>query len=279
MTTIAQNSAYATLINVFTVEPEHAGTGRTADHVDRGSDAASARLPVGQHPPQHRPHPRRQLRAMGQRRGIPGDAGRRHRTRAHGEAAAIATGFDPHLYTVESVHGRTLSRCAVESPPIGRCRASAEEGNDQPLRQRHTRHEDSPLIRSRPVEDEPTQHYPQVQVASRQERRAAFGRRRPLRRGQVLLDHRQPPRSSSARCSSSWVESSVTAVEQSASSMRRRPYCSTQATATRHVRPLPRCRCAARPLAEASPCRAPGIPASATPARPRPRDGDAEQRR
>ena len=96
MTTIEQNSGYATLINVFTVEPDRAAelAGAVA-HRDPRSDAAPARIPIGQHPREHRRHARRQLRAMGQRRGLPRDAGRRYDAAAYGRRSGAGDQLRP----------------------------------------------------------------------------------------------------------------------------------------------------------------------------------------
>ena len=109
MTTIERHSPHATLINVFTVEPQQASTlAGLLDDADRKGHASRPRLCLGQHSCQHHQwiHPRRQLRPVGDReadQALPADpTAREHMA----PAAALASSFDPHLYTVESVHER-----------------------------------------------------------------------------------------------------------------------------------------------------------------------------
>ncbi len=107
MTTIEQNSGYATLINVFTVEP------------DRAAELAALLHTATQEVMRHRPGFRSaniHVSTDGTRvvnyaqwdsaeayRAMLADA----TTRQHmDDAAALAISFDPHLYTVESVHER-----------------------------------------------------------------------------------------------------------------------------------------------------------------------------
>ncbi len=107
MTTITKSSGYATLINVFTVEP------------DRAADLAALLTEATEKTMQHRPGFRSanihvstdRTRVVNYAQWDSADAygamladptARQHMT----EAAALATDFDPHLYTVESVHER-----------------------------------------------------------------------------------------------------------------------------------------------------------------------------
>ena len=108
MTTITAHADYATLINVFTVQPERATRARRpADSSHRGSHAARRRLHLGEHSPQHRRHPGRQLRAMAQRRDALQAMRQDPTAREHmAQCADLADGFEPQLYTVESVHCR-----------------------------------------------------------------------------------------------------------------------------------------------------------------------------
>ena len=107
MTTIDTNGAYATLINVFTVEPDvPQELAALLSVADRRGHAASAGVPVREHPPEHRPHPGRQLRAMGQCRRISAMQANPDCPRAHVGRGRLPGSFDPHLYTVESVHDR-----------------------------------------------------------------------------------------------------------------------------------------------------------------------------
>jgi len=105
MTTIEQNSGYATLINVFTVDP------------DRAAELAALLHTATDDVMRHRPGFRSaniHLSTDGTRvvNYAQWDSAEAYRamledptTQQHmREAAALAISFDPHLYTVESVH-------------------------------------------------------------------------------------------------------------------------------------------------------------------------------
>ena len=107
MTTIEQNSGYATLINVFTVDP------------DRAAELAALLHTATDDVMRHRPGFRSaniHLSTNGTRvvNYAQWDSAEAYRamledptTQQHmREAAALAISFDPHLYTVESVHER-----------------------------------------------------------------------------------------------------------------------------------------------------------------------------
>ncbi len=105
MTTITPHSDYATLINVFTVEPDRAqelaelltaATEEVMQHLE-GFRAANIHLSADR------------TRIVNYAQWDSAEAYEQvfsvPHARAHIErAAAIATSFDPHLYTVESVH-------------------------------------------------------------------------------------------------------------------------------------------------------------------------------
>jgi quinol monooxygenase YgiN len=107
MTTIEQNSGYATLINVFIVEP------------DRAAELAALLHTATQEVMRHQPGFRSaniHLSTDGTRvvNYAQWDSTEAYRamladptTQQHmAGAAALAISFDPHLYTVESVHER-----------------------------------------------------------------------------------------------------------------------------------------------------------------------------
>jgi quinol monooxygenase YgiN len=107
MTTIEQNSGYATLINVFIVEP------------DRAAELAALLRTATQEVMRHQPGFRSaniHLSTDGTRvvNYAQWDSAQAYRamladptTQQHmADAAALAISFDPHLYTVESVHER-----------------------------------------------------------------------------------------------------------------------------------------------------------------------------
>jgi quinol monooxygenase YgiN len=107
MTTIEQNSGYATLINVFTVEP------------DRAAELAGLLHTATEEVMRHRPGFRSaniHVSTDGTRvvNYAQWDSAEAYRamladptTQKHMvAAAALAISFDPHLYTVESVHER-----------------------------------------------------------------------------------------------------------------------------------------------------------------------------
>lgn len=107
MTTIEMNSDYATLINVFTVDP------------DRAADLAALLDTATEQVMRHRPGFRSaniHISTDGTRvvNYAQWDSAEAYRAmladptaRQHmGEAASMAISFDPHLYTVDSVHER-----------------------------------------------------------------------------------------------------------------------------------------------------------------------------
>ena len=107
MTTIQQHSDYATLINVFTVEPEKAA--------DLAALLSAATDEVMQHQPGfrsaniHLSTDRTRVvnyaqwdSAQAYQAMLSDSTAREHMA----TAAAMADSFDPHLYTVESVHER-----------------------------------------------------------------------------------------------------------------------------------------------------------------------------
>jgi quinol monooxygenase YgiN len=107
MTTIEQNSGYATLINVFTVEP------------DRAAELAALLHTATQEVMRHQPGFRSaniHVSTDGTRvvNYAQWDSAEAYRamladptTQQHmADAAALAISFDPHLYAVESVHER-----------------------------------------------------------------------------------------------------------------------------------------------------------------------------
>jgi len=108
MTTIVEHGPYATLINVFTVEPEHAKT--------LAALLTDATEQVMQHLPGFRSaniHVSADgTRVVNYAQWEDADAFAAMQTnptaQAHMRAAAeLASSFDPHFYTVESVHERT----------------------------------------------------------------------------------------------------------------------------------------------------------------------------
>jgi quinol monooxygenase YgiN len=105
MTTIRQHSEYETLINVFTVEPDNAA--------ELASLLTSATEEVMRHQPGflsaniHLSSDRTRVVNYAQWQSaehyqamLSDDTAREHMA----SAAALAISFDPHLYTVESVH-------------------------------------------------------------------------------------------------------------------------------------------------------------------------------
>jgi quinol monooxygenase YgiN len=107
MTRIQQNSGYATLINVFTVEP------------DRAADLAALLHIATEKVMRHQPGFRSAnihlstdgTRVVNYAQWESADAYSamlaNPTTQKHmAQAAALAISFDPHLYTVESVHER-----------------------------------------------------------------------------------------------------------------------------------------------------------------------------
>ena len=107
MTTIEQHASYATLINVFTVEPERAAElaellQRSTDEVMRHLDGfRSANIHVSTDGTRVVNYA--QWESAEAFKAMTADP----KARDHMVAAAeLATSFDPHLYTVESVHER-----------------------------------------------------------------------------------------------------------------------------------------------------------------------------
>ncbi len=107
MTTIRQHSEYATLINVFTVEPEHAGelvallVSSTEEVMQHQPGFRSANIHLSTD--RTRVVNYAQWDSAEAFQAMLSDATAREHMAT---AAAIAIDFDPHLYTVESVHGR-----------------------------------------------------------------------------------------------------------------------------------------------------------------------------
>ena len=107
MTTIEQNSGYATLINVFTVEPDRAAelaallSTATEDVMRRRPGFRSANIHVSTDGARVVNYAQwdsaEDYRAM-----LEDPTAQQHMA----QAAALAISFDPHLYTVESVHER-----------------------------------------------------------------------------------------------------------------------------------------------------------------------------
>lgn len=107
MTTIERHAPYATLINVFTVESDRATElaellQRSTDEVMRHLDGfRSANIHVSTDGTRVVNYA--QWESAEAFQAMLADAAARVHME---EAAAIATSFDPHLYTVESVHER-----------------------------------------------------------------------------------------------------------------------------------------------------------------------------
>jgi quinol monooxygenase YgiN len=107
MTTIETNSEYATLINVFTVQP------------DRADELAALLTNVTEEVMQHQPGFRSANIHLSVDRTRVVNYAQWDSAEAYGamlanpitqqhmsDAAALAISFDPHVYTVESVHQR-----------------------------------------------------------------------------------------------------------------------------------------------------------------------------
>jgi heme-degrading monooxygenase HmoA len=107
MTTIERHAPYATLINVFTVEPDRATElaqllHRSTDEVMRHLEGfRSANIHVSTDGTRVVNYAQWESAEAFQAM-LADSAARVHME----EAATIATSFDPHLYTVESVHER-----------------------------------------------------------------------------------------------------------------------------------------------------------------------------
>jgi heme-degrading monooxygenase HmoA len=107
MTTIERHAPYATLINVFTVAPERAT--ELAAKLDEATDEVMRHVPGFISANIHvstdgtRVINYAQWESAEAYQAMLADPA----ARAHmAPAAELADGFDPHLYTVESVHGR-----------------------------------------------------------------------------------------------------------------------------------------------------------------------------
>jgi quinol monooxygenase YgiN len=107
MTTIEQHGPHATLINVFTVEPEHANElaavlSAATDEVMRHVPGfVSANIHVSTDGTRVVNYAQWEDAAAFEAM-LADPAAREHMSKA----AGLASGFDPHLYTVESVHQR-----------------------------------------------------------------------------------------------------------------------------------------------------------------------------
>jgi heme-degrading monooxygenase HmoA len=107
MTTIEQHGPYATLINVFTVEPGKAS--ELAAMLNDATDAVMRHVPGFVSANIHVSTDGTRVVNYAQWESaeaylamLADPAAREHML----PAAALAEAFDPHLYTVESVHGR-----------------------------------------------------------------------------------------------------------------------------------------------------------------------------
>jgi len=107
MTTIKQHADYATLINVFTVDPDHAV--ELAAHLSAATDEVMRDQPGFRSANIHVSTDRTRVVNYAQwdsaecfQAMLANPATRQHMA----QAAALAISFDPHLYTVESVHDR-----------------------------------------------------------------------------------------------------------------------------------------------------------------------------
>lgn len=105
MTTIQQPSPYATLINVFIVEPQRAGD--LAELLTIATDEVMQHLPGFISANIHLSTDR--MRVVNYAQWESTEAFQAMMNNPHArehmdKAAALAASFDPHLYTVESVH-------------------------------------------------------------------------------------------------------------------------------------------------------------------------------
>ena len=107
MTTIEPHGPYTTLINVFTVDPTNAA--RLAKMLDDATEQVMRHVPGFVTANIHVSTDRTRVVNYAQWESAEAymamlsDPGNREHM---APAAALAEGFDPHLYTVESVHGR-----------------------------------------------------------------------------------------------------------------------------------------------------------------------------
>lgn len=107
MTTIEQNSTHATLINVFTVDPDNAE--ELAALLTSATEKVMQSQPGFRSANIHLSTDRSRVVNYAQwdspeayQAMLSNDTAREHMA----TAAALAESFDPHLYTVESVHER-----------------------------------------------------------------------------------------------------------------------------------------------------------------------------
>jgi hypothetical protein len=107
MTTIERHGPYATLINVFTVRPDDAS--ELAGLLDDATETVMRHVPGFVSANIHLSADRTRVLNYAQwetaeayQAMLADPVAREHM----GRAAALAVGFDPHLYTVESVHER-----------------------------------------------------------------------------------------------------------------------------------------------------------------------------
>jgi heme-degrading monooxygenase HmoA len=102
-TTIQQPSPYATLINVFTVAPERAH--ELAELLAIATDEVMQHLPGFISANIHLATDGTRVVNYAQWESAEAFQAMMNNPRTHmGKAAALAASFDPHLYTVESVH-------------------------------------------------------------------------------------------------------------------------------------------------------------------------------
>jgi heme-degrading monooxygenase HmoA len=108
MTSIQQNSGYATLINVFTVDPDRAT--QLADLLHTATEEVMRHQPGFRSANIHVSTDGTRVvnyaqwdTAEAYRAMLDNSTTHQHKA----EAASLAISFDPHLYTVESVHERT----------------------------------------------------------------------------------------------------------------------------------------------------------------------------
>jgi quinol monooxygenase YgiN len=111
MTTIERHSPYATLINVFTVEPERAS--ELAGLLDDATEEVMRHVPGFVSANIHVSTDGTRVVNYAQWESAEAMSAMRANPVAQehmAKAAALASGFDPHLYTVESVHQRTVEQ-------------------------------------------------------------------------------------------------------------------------------------------------------------------------
>ena len=103
MTSIQQNSGYATLINVFTVDPDRAT--QLADLLHTATEEVMRHQPGFRSANIHVSTDG--TRVVNYAQWDSAEAYRAMLDNPTTQAASLAISFDPHLYTVESVHERT----------------------------------------------------------------------------------------------------------------------------------------------------------------------------